>query len=70
VDFRDSGVGERFARQSAVAGSILVGRLLAVICHPVLGWRRLNPSGRVVLAAGYAGLSYLTVLFALLALHR
>jgi hypothetical protein len=52
-----------------VAASLLVGRLLAVICHPVLGWRRLNPSGRVVLAAGYAGLSYLTVLFVLLALH-
>jgi len=49
--------------------SVLVGRSLAMICHPVLGWRRLNPSGRVVLAAGYAGLSYLTVLIALLALH-
>jgi len=48
---------------------VLVGRSLAMICHPVLGWRRLNPSGRVVLAAGYAGLSYLTVLIALLALH-
>ena len=52
---------------AAVANAIFVGRLLAVICHPVLGWRRLNPSGRVVLAAGYAGLSYLTVLIALLA---
>ena len=55
---------------AAMAASIFVGRLLAVLCHPVLGWRRLNPSGRVVLAAGYAGLSYLTVLSALFALHR
>jgi hypothetical protein len=49
--------------------SILVGRSLAVICHPVLAWARLRPSGRVALAAGYAGLSYLTALLTLLALH-
>jgi len=50
-----------------VTVSALVGRLLAVMCHPVLAWRVLRPSGRVALAVGYAGLSYLTVLSALLA---
>jgi hypothetical protein len=50
-----------------VTVSVLVGRLLAVMCHPVLAWRLLSPSGRVALAAGYAGLSYLTALVALFA---
>jgi hypothetical protein len=49
-----------------VTVSVLVGRLLAVMCHPVLAWSRLRPSGRVALATGYAGLSYLTALLALL----
>jgi hypothetical protein len=51
-----------------VTVEVLVGRTLAMMRHPVLAWERLQPSGRVVLAAGYAGLSYLTALFALLAL--
>jgi hypothetical protein len=50
-----------------VTVSALVGRLLAVMCHPLLAWQLLRPSGRVALAAGYAGLSYLTVLVTLLA---
>jgi hypothetical protein len=53
-----------------VTVSVLVGRLLAVMCHPVLAWRLLRPSGRVALAAGYAGLSYLAALLALLASHH
>jgi hypothetical protein len=52
---------------SPVTASVLVGRLLAVMCHPVMAWRLLRPSGRVALAAGYAGLSYLAALLALLA---
>ncbi len=66
-DFYAAQSGEAFASQSAVTVSALVGRLLAVMCHPVLAWRCLRPSGRVALAAGYAGLSYLTALLALLA---
>jgi len=46
----------------------LLGRTLAMMRHPCLAWVRLQPSGRVMLAAGYAGLSYLTALLALLAL--
>jgi hypothetical protein len=45
----------------------LIGGLLTVMCHPVLAWRLMRPAGRVALAAGYAGLSYLAVLLALLA---
>jgi hypothetical protein len=50
-----------------VTVAVLVGRLAAVMCHPVLAWRLLTPSGRVAMAAGYAGLSYLTALVVLLA---
>jgi len=46
---------------------LLVGRSLAVFCHPALAWQRLRPSGRVALAAGYAGLSYLAALVSLFA---
>lgn len=52
-----------------VAIALLVGRSLAMMRHPVLGWPRLRPSGRVALAAGYAGLSYLTALFSMIAWH-
>jgi hypothetical protein len=52
-----------------VAVEVLIGRSLAVMRHPVLAWPRLPPSGRVVLAAGYAGLSYLTAILLLLTLH-
>ncbi|HYT73875.1 MAG TPA: hypothetical protein VEL79_03920 [Vicinamibacterales bacterium] len=51
-----------------MALELLVGRTLAMMRHPILAWVRLRPSGRVVLAAGYAGLSYITALLALLAL--
>ena len=53
----------------AVAVSLLAGRSFAMICHPVLAWKRLRPSGRVALAAGYAGLSYLTALLTLFVLR-
>jgi hypothetical protein len=53
-----------------VAVELLVGRALAIMRHPLLAWPRLPPSGRVVLAAGYAGVSYLTVLLALTAFQR
>jgi hypothetical protein len=52
-----------------VAVELLVGRALAIMRHPLLAWPRLPPSGRVVLAAGYAGVSYLTVLLVLSALQ-
>jgi hypothetical protein len=51
-----------------VAISVVVGRSAAVMCHPVLAWRYLKPSGRLALAAGYAVLTYvaaLTLLFTL-----
>lgn len=54
--------------QVSVAVEVAIGRVLAVFRHPVLAWPRLPASGRVVLAAGYAGISYLTALLALLAL--
>ena len=59
--------GEALAILSPVAVELLVGRLLAIMRHPLLAWPRLPPSGRVVLAAGYAGVSYLTVIIVLLA---
>jgi hypothetical protein len=40
------------------------------MCHPALAWPLLRPSGRAALAAGYAGLSYLTALLFLLAQHH
>jgi hypothetical protein len=57
-------------RRSDMARSVLLGRLLAVMCHPFLAWTRLPRAGRVVLAAGYAGLAYLGALLTLLALRR
>jgi hypothetical protein len=51
-----------------VAVSLLLGRFAAMMCHPVLAWARLQPSGRMALAAGYAGLSYLTALLLFIAL--
>jgi len=52
-----------------MAFSVLVGRSAAVMCHPVLAWKYLNSSGRVALAAGYAGLTYLTALILLFSLR-
>jgi hypothetical protein len=49
--------------------ALVVGRSLAVICHPQLAWHRLPPAGRAALALGYAGLSYLSALVALLVLR-
>lgn len=49
--------------------SLVIGRTLAVMCHPVLAWRRLRPFGRAVLTGGYAALSYIAALLALFALH-
>jgi hypothetical protein len=48
---------------------LLVGRSLAVICHPMLAWGRLPPVGRVALAGGYATLSYVAALATLIALR-
>lgn len=52
-----------------MAVEVLLGRALAIMRHPLLAWPRLPPSGRVVLAAGYAGVSYLTVIVALLTIR-
>lgn len=51
-----------------MAVELLVGRTLAMMRHPILAWRLLRPSGRLVLAAGYAGVSYAAALLALMAL--
>jgi hypothetical protein len=56
--------------QNGVAAELMIGRALAIMRHPVLAWPRLRPLGRAVLAAGYAGVSYLTAILALLALSR
>jgi hypothetical protein len=56
-------------RDPRMPTSLVVGRSLAVVCHPMLAWHRLPPSGRLALALGYAVLSYLTALVTLLALR-
>lgn len=44
----------------------VIGRGLAFYAHPMAAWRRLPPSGRVLLVGGYAAGSYITVLSLLL----
>jgi hypothetical protein len=61
--------GEALAILRCVAVELLLGRALAIMRHPLLAWPRLPPSGRVVLAAGYAGVSYFTVMTVLLTLQ-
>jgi hypothetical protein len=46
-----------------------IGRLLAVCAHPMLAWRRLSVSARIVVCGGYAAAGYLTVLALLLLRH-
>jgi hypothetical protein len=48
---------------------VTIGRLLAVCAHPVLAWRRLSLSARLVVCGGYAAAGYLTVLTLLLLRH-
>jgi len=48
---------------------IMIGRVLAVCTHPVIAWRVLSPSGRLVVCGGYAVAGYLTVLTVLLVAH-
>ena len=48
---------------------IMIGRVLAVCAHPVIAWRVLSPSGRLVVCGGYAVAGYLTVLTVLLVAH-
>jgi len=45
---------------------IFVGRLLAFCAHPVIAWRVLSPSGRLVVCGGYAAAAYVTILTLLL----
>jgi hypothetical protein len=45
---------------------VLLGRLLAVCCHPQAAWRVLPKSGRLALAATYFAVGYLGVLTALI----
>ena len=47
----------------------MYGRLLAFCAHPVLAWRVLSPSGRLVVWGGYVAAAYLTVLTLLLLVH-
>jgi hypothetical protein len=46
-----------------------IGRAAAVSLHPVLAWRALGRSGRIVIVLGYFGAAYFSVLTALLALR-
>jgi len=48
---------------------ITIGRLIAVCAHPVLAWRRLSPSARLVVCGGYAAAAYAVVLTLLLLRH-
>ena len=48
---------------------ITIGRLLAVCAHPLLAWRRLTPSARLVVWSGYAAAAYAVVLTLLLLRH-
>jgi len=45
---------------------VFAGRLLAFCAHPVIAWRVLSPSGRLVVCGGYAMAAYVTVLTLLL----
>jgi hypothetical protein len=45
---------------------IYLGRGLALLVHPAAAWRRLRPTGRVVLLAAYVTGSYVAVLTTLL----
>jgi len=67
--FAGRDAGRQIASRSRVPLPLLVGRSLAVMCHPLLAWNRLPRSGRIALAGGYAGLSYAAALLTLLALH-
>ena len=44
----------------------MTGRLLAFCAHPVIAWRVLSPSGRLVVCGGYAAAAYVTILTLLL----
>ena len=48
---------------------LIVGRSLAVMCHPLLAWSRLPPAGRAAVAGGYGILSYLAALAGLIVLR-
>ena len=45
---------------------IMIGGLLAYCAHPVLAWRVLSPSGRLVVCGGYAMAAYVSMLMLLL----
>jgi hypothetical protein len=63
------GGGRYFAFAADVPVSLVVGRSLAVICHPQLAWHRLPPAGRAALAIGYGVGSYLSALVTLFVLR-
>lgn len=50
-----------------MAPDIALGRWLAFCAHPTAAWRLLPLHGRLLLAASYAGASYLVSLALLLA---
>ena len=54
------------ANRPSTPMEIFAGRFLAVCAHPVLGWRVLSRSGRLVVFGGYAVAAYVTVLTLLL----
>ena len=54
------------ADRPSTPAEVMIGRVLAACAHPVLAWRVLSPSGRLVVFGGYAMAGYLTVLSVLL----
>src|SRR5439155_11286007 len=54
--------GTIVARGGAVPLDIVIGRALACCVYPSASWRRLPPTGRVLLVAAYVGAGYVTVL--------
>ena len=54
------------ANRPSTPMEIMTGRLLAFCAHPVIAWRVLSPSGRLVVCGGYAAAAYVTILTLLL----
>lgn len=48
---------------------VVIGRTAAACVHPVAAWRVFSKSWRLCVVTAFAGVSYVVVLGALLALH-
>jgi hypothetical protein len=63
------GLAPTSASRPSTQLEITIGRLLAVCAHPVIAWRRLSPSARLVVCGGYAAAAYAVVLVLLMMRH-